>query len=786
MKTQERKTAFIRRFAGPGDGSGIVCFKFWQLVPAMGCPFRCSYCFLQDQLYFRFNPETLAGLVYTNIADMVGEVEKWLEDPIPKMLIVGELQDGLVFDPAYKKVNGTSLTHLLVPLFAAQTRHRLIFLTKATTIENALELPPTPQVVFSWSVNAEYIGTTFEHGAPPPSERFEAARRMKEAGWPIRFRLDPMVPYPGWQEGYAEAIERINALEPEMVTLGSLRATSPKSLRSAAEKNGRDASIFDYLGEERDASGFKYRVPEEVQLEMFRFALDRLAPRVVPALCKEDAGLWRRLGLPFRGCHCLLGGQDALVDGAAEQVAVETDVLPVPSTLPLPGPELHLLPPGVTNPGEWPLADASAVPDSSGQERGEVNHSPAEGTACSHAQLPPGPSDDGSAAVASAAMDQSVPEEMPSISIGDSGACEEGQHATQAPELVLEAAAEPNPHEVSAPGGGQQEDVVGHRDLQVSRRAGGPRRGLKSWTAAEVARTTPAEVRWIARPWVAEGAITIVDGKPKLAGKSTWVAHLVKHVLTGSEFLDELTTRSPVVLLTEERPVTLRRLLERVGIADSIDLHVIFYQDVRHLPWDALVKQAVDKCREVGAKLLIIDTLAQFSGIPESSSGKALDAVRPLQAAAEQGLGIVAVRHERKSGGGVGDSGRGSSALTGAVDIIVALQRPPNHTGQVRILHALSRYEETPSTLTIELGDEGYSVREGLDIEAQDLERALLLAVPDTEEDAKTADELMDKTGLKKTKAREALARMVKEGKLLQTGTGRKGAPYRYWRLATS
>ncbi|WNG33292.1 AAA family ATPase [Archangium violaceum] len=778
MKTQERKTAFIRRFAGPGDGSGIVCFKFWQLVPAMGCPFRCSYCFLQDQLYFRFNPETLAGLVYTNIADMVGEVEKWLEDPIPKMLIVGELQDGLVFDPAYKKVNGTPLTHLLASLFAAQTRHRLIFLTKATTIENALELPPTPQVVFSWSVNAEYIGTTFEHGTPPPSERFEAARQMHEAGWPIRFRLDPMVPYPGWQEGYAEAIERINALEPEMVTLGSLRATSPKSLRSAAEKNGRDASIFDYLGEERDASGFKYRVPEEVQLEMFRFALDRLAPRVVPALCKEDAGLWRRLGLPFRGCHCLLGGQDALVDGAAEQVAVETDVPPVPSTLPLPEPELRLLPPGVSNPGEWPLADASAVPDSSGQERGEVNHSPAEGTACSHAQLPPGPPDDGSAAVASAAMDQSVPEEMPSTSIGNSGTCESAQPATEGQELVVEAAAEPNLHEVSAPGGGQQEDVVGHQAA---------RSRFKSWTAAEVTRTTPAEVRWIARPWVAEGAITIVDGKPKEAGKSTWLGHLVKHVLAGSEFLDEPTVRTPVMLLTEERRRTFRRMLDRVGIADVTDLHLVFFDEVPPDEWEDVVKWAVGRCREVGAKLLIIDTLAQFSSIPEGSSNKALEAVRPLQAAAAQdGLGIVAVRHERKSGGGVGDSGRGSSALTGAADIIVALQRPPNHTGQVRILHALSRYEETPSTLTIELGDEGYSVREGLDIEAQDLERALLLAVPDTEEDAKTADELMDRTGLKKTKAREALARMVKEGKLLQTGTGRKGAPYRYWRLATS
>lgn len=810
MKTQERKTPFIRRFDGPGDGSGIVCFKFWQLVPSMGCPFRCSYCFLQGLPPFRSHPETLSGLVYTNVDKMLAEVDKWLEDPIPKMLIVGELQDGLVFDPAYKKENGTPLTHLLVPRFAAQTRHRLIFLTKATTIEHALELSPTPQVVFSWSVNAEYVGVTFEHGAPPPSERFEAARRMKAAGWPIRFRLDPMVPYPGWRDGYAEAIDAINALEPERVTLGALRATSPKSLRSAAKKNGRDASIFDYLGEERDASGFKYRVPFETQVEMFRFALDRLARRVVPALCKEDVGLWRRLGLKFQGCHCLLSGQDALVDGAAEQavdlhepnpveVAV-ADVPPVPSTLSqgpttsLPGPELSLLPPGVPSPGtapgssEEPLADAPAVPGSASQEGEEVSRPPAEGTACSHAQLPPGPSEDGSAAVASDAMDQSVPEELPSISIGDSRGCKGGQHATEGQELAVDAAAEPNPPVLPPPdGGGQLEGSVGHRSPRVSRRAGGARGGLRSWTAAEVIRTTPAEVRWIAPPWVAEGALTLVDGKPKVAGKSTWLGHMIKHVLKGTEFLDQLTTRTPVVLLTEERRVTFRRMLERVGLVDATGLHVVFFHEVPPGSWTELVNWAVARCQEVGAKLLIIDTLHQFAGIPESSSRRALDAIRPLQAAAAQdGLGIVAVRHERKSGGGVGDSGRGSSALTGAVDIIVALQRPPNHTGQVRIIHALSRYEETPSNLVIELGDEGYIVREGFDIGVQEVERDLLLALPDTETDAKTADELMEETDLKKTTVRDALARMVKEGKLLQAGTGRKNQPYRYWRPFTA
>ena len=313
MKLAERGSSFIRQFGGPGEDSQIVCFKFWQLVVAGGCPYRCAYCFLQTVPWFRFHPDELYGLVYTNVEDMVTEITKWLADPSPKMMIVGELQDGLVFDAAYKKVTGTPLTHLIVPLFAAQKKHRLIFLTKSTQIQYALELSPSPQVVFSWSVNAEEIGKRWEHGAPIPSERFSAAEKMKKAGWPIRFRLDPMIPYPHWKRGYSEAIKRINVLSPEMVTLGALRATSYHGLRNAAKANGRDASIFDYLTEEKDPSGFKYRVPFEKQVEMFRFAIERLKTGISPALCKEDAALWKALGMKFNGCHCLLGRNDAIV-----------------------------------------------------------------------------------------------------------------------------------------------------------------------------------------------------------------------------------------------------------------------------------------------------------------------------------------------------------------------------------------------------------------------------------------------------------------------------------------
>ena len=77
-----------------------------------------------------------------------------------------------------------------------------------------------------------------------------------------------------WRDGYSAAIERINALSSEMVTIGALCA-SMRELATAAKKNDRPTDLFDYLSE-KDPSGFKYPVTFNQQVEIYRFVLDRL------------------------------------------------------------------------------------------------------------------------------------------------------------------------------------------------------------------------------------------------------------------------------------------------------------------------------------------------------------------------------------------------------------------------------------------------------------------------------------------------------------------------------
>lgn len=311
-------------------------------------------------------------------------------------------------------------------------------------------------------------------------------------------------------------------------------------------------------------------------------------------------------------------------------------------------------------------------------------------------------------------------------------------------------------------------------------------RKLHFRTGKQIADETPAEVPWIIAPWVASGAITEADGKVKLAGKTTLLTHMVSAVLNGFHFLGQSTSQTEVMYLTEQHLISFRAAMERANLLGRRDFTVLSWTDTIGISWPSVVRAAVDECKNRNAGLLIVDTLGQFAGLAgdsENNAGDALKALRPLQQAAAQGIAVVIVRHERKSGGSIGDSGRGSSAFAGAVDIIMSVRRPEgNQARNVRLIQTLSRFDAT-ADLLVELTDEGYRALGAPGDAAKELaEAAVLSAIPESRKVAATIEDLIKATKKKRAHLQRLLDALLKNEKISQLGKGRRGDPYRYWR----
>ena len=320
----------------------------------------------------------------------------------------------------------------------------------------------------------------------------------------------------------------------------------------------------------------------------------------------------------------------------------------------------------------------------------------------------------------------------------------------------------------------------------VSRDGVPAERKIRFRTAREVAAATPAKTEWLAYPYLAKGVITEVDGKIKAGGKTTWISHVAACVLEGAPFMGEPTTRTKVLFLTEQQPASFRKVLERAGLTMQEDLYILPWHEVAGMPWSEVAGHATEKAVELGAGAIMVDTLGQFAGLRgdrENDAGAAQEAMMPLQVAAARGLAIVLTRHERKGGGEVGESGRGSSAFGGAVDIILSIRRAEgNVRPTVRVIESLSRFEETPDKLVIELTPQGYrSLGDATAFAEKEAREAILDIMPAKAENAITMGDLVDKAkehDVKRTTAQETVLALIEQGTVMRIGAGKKGDPY--------
>lgn len=125
------------------------------------------------------------------------------------------------------------------------------------------------------------------------AERLEAARQLRDLGWRLRIRLDPIVR--GFD--YSVITAQVRDLAPELVTLGTLR--SERGLRRFLPSH-----LASELEQNADPKGLD-RYPESDRIALYRRATDLLVSAGIQVgLCEETREVWEAVLGDWQNSRC--------------------------------------------------------------------------------------------------------------------------------------------------------------------------------------------------------------------------------------------------------------------------------------------------------------------------------------------------------------------------------------------------------------------------------------------------------------------------------------------------
>jgi len=288
----------------------MMCPHFDRLkLASNGCFYLCDWCYLKLTYRAAFSFITIRA-EYDKIKR---QIEKRLNTTKENVIFnSGEMADSLALDHLTRAGRG------FIPFFGNTENGYLFMLTKSDNVDGIIDLDHNGHTVIAWSMNNAAVSRKYEIGAPPFKRRLAAAKKIQKAGYPLRIRLDPIIPFDGWKEAYAQTIKEIFAeVAPERVTLGTLRFEKGfYNMRNSIFTTGADlpqimeemSPMFPpkmFSASKNPKSG-KYSFSESRRSEIFKFAIKEIRKhsdcRI--ALCKESADVWERVGLDLSRCSC--------------------------------------------------------------------------------------------------------------------------------------------------------------------------------------------------------------------------------------------------------------------------------------------------------------------------------------------------------------------------------------------------------------------------------------------------------------------------------------------------
>lgn len=265
---------------------GALSCNYYIFNLGFGCPYNCSYCYLQH---------------YTNIPGIIleAEIENFLNN-FDKFFTknkfvrcgTGEFTDSLALDHL------TEYSKILVPFFA---KKNVLFelKTKSNNIKNLIGLRHNGRTVISWSLTPQKIIETEEKGCASFKKRILAAKECQDYGYKIGFHFDPIIFYKNWEEDYRNLIEELfENIRGEIVwiSLGTLRF-NPKLKQIIENRHPESKIIY-----QEQILGFdkKLRYDESVKIEIYKKMIEwikEFSKNIPVYLCMEEKLVWEKCNL---------------------------------------------------------------------------------------------------------------------------------------------------------------------------------------------------------------------------------------------------------------------------------------------------------------------------------------------------------------------------------------------------------------------------------------------------------------------------------------------------------
>ena len=278
------------KFFKPCPGTReYICCDYQVLNIGMNCPMDCVYCILQAYLnnpYLSF---------FVNREDLLAELtEAFAQEPNRFWRIgTGEFTDSLALDRL------TGLSRVLVEFMRDKKSAVLELKTKTAVIENLEGLDHNGRTIVAWSLNSPAIVRKEEIRTASLAQRLEAAARCASWGYKLAFHFDPIIYHAGWEQGYAETIDRLFATVPKeniaWISMGCLRYL-PYLKKIAGQRFPKSHFFHEEFITGLDGKSRYFRTLRvEMYKHLYQHLMRHAAPETCIYLCMENNEIWQEV-----------------------------------------------------------------------------------------------------------------------------------------------------------------------------------------------------------------------------------------------------------------------------------------------------------------------------------------------------------------------------------------------------------------------------------------------------------------------------------------------------------